>query len=217
MRRGVVGPGLGRYWLGLIETEEIIRKIASQAFRRSIKIRWFDYGGFTEGIVPRGGVPGLLVPINAVEQSPPPRILRSFEFLSKINRESLVFYAPENRRWPAILFTSDSPLGTGSAFAAPFPPPHLRPRRDIVATAPHHGAESNSMAYRNISKWANVALWIRSGGSSRHPERTFRSLPVGSRACTNCPHLNVGLRPVDLHFQSHQAWHYHGVCPSCSC
>jgi hypothetical protein len=217
MRRGVVGPGLGRYWLGLIETEEIIRKIASQAFRRSIKIRWFDYGGFTEGLAPRGGVPGLLVPINAVEQSPPPRILRSPEFLSKINRESLVFYAPENRRWPAILFTSDSPLGTGSAFTAPFPPPRLRPRRDIVATAPHHGAESNSMAYRNISTWANVAVWIRAGGSSRHPERTFRSLPVRSRACTNCPHLNVRLRPVDLHFHSYEAWHYLGGRPICSC
>jgi hypothetical protein len=218
MRRGIVGQGLGRYWLSLIQTEENIRKIARHAVTHSIRIRWFDYGGFEERTKPSGGVRGLLVPIDAVEQSPPPRIgLRLWESLSRINRESLVFYAPEANSWPGILFMADSPLGTGTGFLTPFRLPQLKPLRAIIATAPHHGAESAACAYRNLSHWAVVALWIRTGGLPRHPEKTFRSLPATNRTCTHCPHMNLQLRPVDISFCDTATCQYFGPYSPCTC
>ncbi len=66
MRRRRASEALGRYWLSLIETAQNIRKIANQAVRHRIAIRWFDYGGFKDGQPASGGVSAFLIPVNAV-------------------------------------------------------------------------------------------------------------------------------------------------------
>jgi hypothetical protein len=202
IRRGAVGRSLGKYWLELIDTADRIRKIANSAIEHHVSTRWFDYSDFADGSMASGGVRGLLTPVNAVEQVEMPKMREVWFFarLTQVNIQSLVFYAPENKRSLGALFNGDSPLGTGPGYARAFPFPGPPPRKVILATAPHHGADSNQMAYGHVSNWAGLVLWVRSGGSSRHPGASFRSLL--HRACTNCPHLSLPLRSVDISINS---------------
>ncbi|WP_170547134.1 MBL fold metallo-hydrolase [Ruegeria arenilitoris] len=177
------------HWLGLIETAQAIRNLAVAAIRHKIPTRWFDYEGFAKTRKAAGGARGFLVPINAVEQATPPTLLARYMHLTQINRESLVFLAPPTRSRFGILFCADSPLGDGSDFSQSFLP-HL-PRRlrwsPIVATAPHHGSESNSIAYDHLQKWANVEVLLRAGGSTKQPGPTFLEQHRQLRLCTKCP------------------------------
>jgi len=133
-------------------------------------------------------VPGFLVPLNAVEQAPIPRVGLSYlAKLSPINEECLAFFAPPSFARMGVIFCGDSPMGDGQkysrSFLEKFPPPTL----PVVATAPHHGSESNRAAYHHLGCWANVLLWIRTGGSSRHPGATFQALDPSERICSHCP------------------------------
>lgn len=182
------------FWVSLIDTAERIRKIAVQAIRHNVRVRWFDFGEFSKTRQASGGQPGLLVPLNAVELlEPPPQFIGGVSYsvrLTPVNEECLVFMSPPTGDWPelGVVFTGDSPLGDGPAYAKTWLDVNQKTWLCVVATAPHHGSESNSMAYSHLQKMARVMLWLRSGGSSKHPGPTFRSLPSEMRACTHCPH-----------------------------
>lgn len=180
---------IANYWLGLIETAEAIRKVAIAAIDQKIPTRWFDFDEFSQTRRAKGGAPGFLIPVNAVEQATPPTVLAKFLQLTKINRESLVFLAPPATERLGVLFCADSPLGDGPNFGTSFLSPlpirtHWFP---IVATAPHHGSESNKAAYNHLCNLGNVAVLLRAGGSAKQPGATFLGQRGCLRLCTKCP------------------------------
>ncbi len=198
-------------WLRTIKTAERIRQIAVQAVRHDVPVRWFDFGEFAKTRTAIGGEPGLLVPLNSVELLFPPRPVEAMSYLARltpVNEECLVFLAEGERSWPwdfAVIFTGDSPLGFGTGYGDSFLGGNFDEIRAVVATAPHHGSESNRVAYQHMNAVTRVTLWLRSGGSSRHPGPTFRGLPDVMRLCTSCPHRGHARRLAVVHL-SHPEW-----------
>ncbi|AQT96519.1 MBL fold metallo-hydrolase [Pseudomonas azotoformans] len=192
------------FGLELIDTAERIRKIAVQAIRHSVKVRWFDFGEFAKTKQASGGEPDLLVPLNAVEvvvPPPPTEMMMYMLRLTPVNEECLVFLSPgPTWRHRGVVFTGDSPLGHGSGYRLSLLDWPTERAQWVVATAPHHGSESNAVAYEHLEAMTNVELWLRSGGSSKHPGPTFRRLPQVQRGCTHCPRLGLkrGIAEVQL-------------------
>lgn len=199
------------FWAGLIDTAERIRKIAVQAVRHNVKVRWFDFGEFAKTRQAFGGIAGLLVPLNAVELVVPPPPIIGMNYLSRltpVNEECLVFLSPSCGWTDAlgVVFTGGSPLGCGPSYRQPlldWPP---KPRQWIVATAPHHGSESNAAAYTHLQNLADVVLWLRSGGSPKHPGPTFQSLPPSRRGCTHCPHFRLQREVAEVQLSHFHSW-----------
>ncbi|RKQ60807.1 metallo-beta-lactamase superfamily protein [Vogesella indigofera] len=185
------------FWISLIDTAERIRKIAVQAIRYNVKVRWFDFGEFAKTRRASGGEPGLLIPLNAVELVVPPRPINVMKYmvrLTPVNEESLVFLSSNSWEWPdglGVVFTGDSPLGDGPGYRQNLLDWRQEPRGWVVATAPHHGSESNAVAYKHLQAMTHVVLWLRSGGSSLHPGPTFRKLHPTVRGCTHCPYRRL--------------------------
>lgn len=179
------------FWVSLINTAERIRKIAVQAIRHNVKVRWFDFEEFFNSRHACGGDSVLLVPLNSVELEVPRPPIGGLSYVARltpINEECLVFMSPSTDHCPhrlGVVFTGDSPLGYGSGYANTWLNKPEKPCL-VVATAPHHGSESNAMAYGHLTKIAHVVLWVRSGGTSKHPGPTFRNLSRTMRACTHC-------------------------------
>lgn len=190
-RRQVIPPDLANYWFDLIKTAESIRTIAAQAIRYQVPVRWFDFEAFARTRVADGGNPGFLEPLNSVEAAPPPLLeLSYFAKLSAVNEACLAFIAPPEFLKLGVVFCGDSPLGDGLGYKNSF----FNSRtnlgqwpRHLVATAPHHGSESNAIAYGHLSSWATVNTWLRTGGSSKQPGATFKSYHPNERACSHCP------------------------------
>jgi hypothetical protein len=185
---------IARYWLDLLETGEAIRNLAVAAIRNRIPTRWFDFEGFEKTRQAAGGARGFLFPINAVEQPTPPTIRALFLHLTQINRESLVFLAPPTEERLGVLFCADSPLGDGPNFSCSFLPNLPLPMSwlPIVATAPHHGSETNKIAYAHLHKWARIDVLLRAGGSKKQPGSMFLSQHCCLRLCTKCPRAGHG-------------------------
>ena len=175
------------YWLDLIETAKAIRGIAVAAIRHGIPTRWFDFEEFSRTRQAIGGAHGFLVPINSVEQAPPPMTLSLCMRLTLINQQSLVFLAPPALSRLGVLFCADSPLGDGTDFSCSFLTTLPQPNWPIVATAPHHGAETNSIAYSHLHKWACVPVLLRAGGTIKQPGKTFLNQNRCFRLCAKCP------------------------------
>ncbi|CAM4165609.1 MBL fold metallo-hydrolase [Roseomonas mucosa] len=174
-------------WLGMVDTVEAIRRIAAAAIARRLRIRWFDYHAFASMRRPSGGVCGFLEPINAREQAPAPFKLSFLMRLTVINRQSLVFLAPPKLSRLGVLFCGDSPLGDGRRFAQSFLRHSRPPDLPIVATAPHHGAETNRAAYDHMRHWADVLVLLRAGGDRDQPGPTFKALDWPLKVCAACP------------------------------
>jgi hypothetical protein len=200
-KRNLIGQTQATYWLGLIDTVEIIREIAAQAIEHHVPVRWFDFDEFARTRRPLGGIRELLVPINSVEQVRAPRLdLTYLARLTQVNRASLVFLALPEDDALGVLFCGDSPLGDGRGYANSFfdalrPPPY-----PIVATAPHHGSESNRIAYSHAEDWAYVAVWLRTGGTISQPGDKFKAIQFPHRLCSYCPQagLNRQLATIGL-------------------
>jgi hypothetical protein len=189
------------YWLQLIDTTKAIRGIAVAAITHEIQTRWFDYEGFARTRSPSGGAQGFLVPLNAVEQSRPPIPGPFYMRLTRINRESLVFFAPPSRGRCGFLFCADSPLGDGPNYKNSFLSGHLC--WPVVVTAPHHGSETNRVAYSHLNAWTHIAVLLRAGGSAKQPGQTFLKQTPCIKLCAKCPRIKrepsltgvVGYRP----------------------
>ena len=214
IRKAGKSPGITRRIIDLIDTAERIRKISLSANEKGVPIRWFDYLAYSKDRIATGGEK-FLTPVNAKELREPSVLpefeLRRFIALSRANRESLVFLSSSgDDAHIAIIFCGDSPLGDGPQYANSF----LSGKQvsgPLIATAPHHGADSNQMAYGHIAKFGSVSFWIRAGGKSHHPQSAYRMLPGGIRTCTHCPHNALPLQAVCItdkceKFTDPQAW-----------
>lgn len=155
----------------------IIRSIVCEAYRRRLKIRWFEYR--------RGQVPSQQHldprPVNCVEVAiSPPRVgALQYLALTRSNRESLVFQAEGDSCCPPVLFTADSPLSFGGS---------IHWVNGMISTAPHHGSEANAYAYRRFLREAQRCniTWVRSDGwFKRRPGPSYRAMGR-LRACTRC-------------------------------
>ena len=207
------------YWLDLIETAKAIRGIAVAAIRYGIPTRWFDFEEFARTRRAFGGAPGFLVPINAVEQAPPPSTLFLYMRLTLINQQSLVFLAPPALFGLGVLFSGDSPLGDGTDFNRSFLPARPLPNWPIVATAPHHGSETNSIAYAHLNAWADVVVLLRAGGSAKQPGETFLKQNTCLRLCARCPkagHAPMLSGVVAIPIRPHW-WVMHTLGRRCRC
>ncbi len=164
-----------------LEAAERIKQIAQLAYHRGCKIRFFDtkFSG-----PPKGGIPNVLIPVNSTEVA----TINSKEIgalmylaLTIANKHSLVFYSPEKDNAPSVLFTADSDLD--------FDLPGNKPSKDIIVTSPHHGSESNDLAYGKVNDWLKekeiTPLWIRSDcKTSKRPGKTYKKQT--RRYCTLC-------------------------------
>lgn len=174
-------PGSLRHQLlvSAIDAADRIRSIAFEACHRGIPIRWFEY----EPANPSGGN-SLLVPLNGreIRRVPPvPKNLLTALALSTSNKESLVFWSPAQSQGPGVLFSADSDFA-GVCLN--------RLTSNALVTAPHHGSDSNAVAYITISSalgpHANTLTWVRSDrGCNSRPGKSFLSLGP-SRFCTIC-------------------------------
>ena len=201
-----VHPGtrdIARYWISLASTATTIRDIILSAHHHSVKIRWFDFSKFEEDGRPEGGILGLLTPINAVElydpsaliQQPPDFTVSYRLSLTLSNRQCLSFYSPGHAACPGVLFCGDSPMGYGRKHLVPFKLPGRGRIQSVIATAPHHGQESNAIAYKHIHHQVAPGgiFWIRSGGSRKNPPgASFCGIPSQHRICTWCPYSSAG-------------------------
>jgi len=165
-------------------------------------VRWFDFSEFARTRHASGGDYGLLVPLNAVELAVPPSPMHELSYMARltpVNEECLVFFSPGKLlKKLGVVFTGDSPMGDGPRYTQNFLPISLEPRQLVIATAPHHGSQSNAMAYVHLDTFAKVVLWLRSGGTHQHPGLAFRQLLPALRACTNCPHSNFAREVVEV-------------------
>lgn len=215
--KGRIGIVSALAWLRLIDTVEAIRGIAAAAIARRLRIRWFDFDAFTDTRRPSGGVPGFLVPINAREQAPPPFEGNFLARLTRINRESLVFFAPPRWHRLGVLFCGDSPLGDGRKFGQSFLQHSTPPGLPIVATAPHHGAETNSAAYAHMSNWADVMVLLRAGGDRKQPGATFKALGWPYKVCATCPQSNRSPRLAGVAGPGRHRWFPLAIVMGISC
>ncbi|APQ11404.1 hypothetical protein BJP27_07770 [Pseudomonas oryzihabitans] len=219
-----ISKTVASFWLGLIDTAERIHRIAKQAIRYDVKVRWFDFGEFARTNLSGGGDRDFLIPLNAVELAnpPPPPVGLSFlARLTPVNEECLVFLSPVSKDYwlrPSILFTGDSPLGKGRNYDVSWLRWPTEASRYVVATAPHHGSESNLAAYHHLCAKVQVICWVRSGGNASHPGKTYRRIDPSLRICTNCPHTKKPRQAAEIHFSKYPIWfsmRMHGH--RCSC
>ncbi|MCZ4281469.1 hypothetical protein O4H49_11820 [Kiloniella laminariae] len=231
-RKNKISPAFSEFWLSLIDAADRIRKIAHTAIKYSIKIRWFDFDEFLNLGDSSGGVPNILIPVNAVEQTPIPTgfSLGHILFLSMHNRKCLSFFSPPNTSQiaqfcPGVLFCGDSPMGSGrdykNSFLSSLKSPQW-PWLPVYVTAPHHGSESNAVAYDHISNWLgnNEIVWLRSGGGAKHPGTTYRTLSQGIRLCTHCPRKNLPKALIDITFKYGITWPFSPILQvghKCNC
>jgi hypothetical protein len=194
---------LACYWLSLIDTAKTIREIAIKAIENNIRIRWFDYAKFARERKTYGGKPGFLEPMNSFEitGSHTRREKCTYMELTKINKESLVFFAPAPPRGGLdVLFCADSPLGDGPKHNNIYPPPHSRNSNCLVATAPHHGSESNKIAYDHLKAWGEVSVFLRAGGSKTCPPGATFGKQAALKLCAKCPKKGIAPRFTELHW-----------------
>ena len=189
-----------RLALEAIEAAKVIKEIAECAVRNRIPIRWFDFNQWVErGECATGGLPDIIVPLNACELKRPPRPepFQSFAMFTTIslkltpqNVESLVFWRPESLSEPGVLFTGDSRLAHGETrptvdFSTPA---NFNPARPILVTAPHHGSEKNDHAYSVLTNWLGcsdrIGPVVKNGG--QYNQRVRRFAQFENRACATC-------------------------------
>jgi hypothetical protein len=205
------------YWLDLIETAKAIRGIAVAAIRHGMRTRWFDFEEFARTRRAVGGARGFLVPVNAVEQAPPPSALFLYMQLTLINQQSLVFLAPPALSRLGVLFSGDSPLGDGTDFTRSFLPSRTLPNWPIVATAPHHGSETNSVAYAHLNEWADVVVLLRAGGNAKQPGETFLNQNRCLRLCARCPKAGHAPMLSGVVATCQHLWVMHTLGRRCDC
>ena len=195
---------IGAFLLALIDTADRIREIARSAIQHNVKVRWFNHESFLENNgVAKGGNSNLLVPINARELRQLPKVRNIFKHLclSSTNERCLSFYSPSKDSWrSAVLFCGDSPMGYASGYSVPFKLRKNLQHPFVIATAPHHGRETNKGAYSHIKRWIapGCVFWVKGGCLNDNPGPTFRSLNSVLRGCTVCPHSNKTYRAVEI-------------------
>jgi hypothetical protein len=207
-------PSAGRNLMpSFIDAASRIREAAILAFHKGVTVRWFEHNP----LAPFGGASDLLLPANAQQ------LLRMYNrkvsvmeyiSLSVANRESLVFWAPPTERMPGVLFTADSDLAIMSLPAGV---------ENSLATAPHHGSESNADAYDVVmyaSGDGTSVTWVRSDGRFLKRPGDAYLKKTTKRFCTLCrTGISSSSKPKQAvrMFTSKGKWARHKECHPCSC
>lgn len=183
--------GRFRLFIDALSAATLIREISLAAYHMGAIIRWFEYDSGSKS----GGIPNLLVPLNAREILHM-RLRRwsalRYLALTTSNKQSMVFISPANDRKPAVLFTADSNL----SFSQPVPWSD-----GMIITAPHHGSEANSYAYKRLTRETNDdlrAVWVRSDGRFKTRPGSSYLTAYGDRFCTLCRGSNYAKQDVRL-------------------
>lgn len=164
-----------------IDTAKKIKELAILAFHSGTKIRWFE---FNEQERPGGGE-AFLRPVNSSEILNISKRVSVLEYLylSKVNKQSLVFYSPSREGTCDVLFSADSDFSFGQ---------NLPPlRKNSIVTSPHHGSDSNRAAYTKLNKQqkslSNVIMVRSDGNYKSRPGSSYRSSDT-MNICTLCRH-----------------------------
>jgi hypothetical protein len=195
-------------WLDCLQAAARIRLIAQGARNAGARIRWFDFEEFDRTKQASGGLPQLLMPVNAVELTG--RVvrdrIRAFDFLrlSTANRESLVFHSPGSETSPGVLFSADSDL------------PFALPAGLGLATAPHHGSESNATAYDAVERASGEVTWVRSDGRFRSRPCSALLARSARMYCTRCRGSTTQGQMVEL-LAAPGAWTAGKATTPCHC
>ena len=177
------------------ETATAIQKIATSALVHEINVRWFDFGEYKKTDKPLGGLRGLLEPCCSVEVVPvrsKAAVLSNLSLfhslrLTRQNVESIVFYRPETKIEPGVLFLGDSRLAHGiERPEKDFPAPFAKPERQLLITAPHHGSRNNDHAFSVLKGWLGNEdqFYVRNGGQSGQKLDLY--LKHDDRRCAQC-------------------------------
>lgn len=207
-------PTAGRnLMISFIDVASRIREAAILAFHKGVTVRWFEH----YPLVPSGGALEVLLPANArqlLRMRSRKASVVEYLSLSVANRESLVFWAPPTERMPGVLFTADSDLAKMSLPAGV---------ENSLATAPHHGSESNADAYDAVmyaSGDGKSVTWIRSDGRFLKRPGDAYLVKTTKRFCTLCrigkSHSFKPKQAVRM-FTSKGKWVRHKECHPCAC
>lgn len=201
--------------VSVIDAASRIREAAILAFHKGITVRWFEH----DPTDPKGGLSRVLEPVNSREVFAMRQYggsMVEYISLSVTNRESLVFWAPPTDKMPGVLFNADSDLAdVNLKFST----------ENSLATAPHHGSESNANVYniveQNIPTGSSESVtWVRSDGQySKRPGNAYLT-KTGRRFCTLCRAGTASFpkpkQTVRL-FTLKGRWVRHKDCAPCVC
>lgn len=173
-----------------IQAAKRIRKIAELAYHRGCNIRFFEFDSTAAG-----GKGNILEPVNSREICKLQKAnISAFDYLRLTieNKQSLVFYAPESKSTPGVLFTADSDL----EFSLPFKFPSIPP----LVTAPHHGSIDNKCAYAMVNSWLPNdihPIWVRSDcKNKKRPCSEYREQRY--KFCTLCNNSQRGKDKIEF-------------------
>lgn len=176
----------------IIEAASNIYELFISAYNTGCKIRWFEYDKLT----PSSGGEDFLVPINCHEIFSIRKKMSNLEYLhlTVINKESLVFFHPNDDAPGGILFSADSDFSF----------PQLLPDLNInsIITVPHHGSSENTAAYFRLQSSKLISddtIFVRSDKkTSKRPCSTYLALKQSQRYCTLCRNQLSIKKPVVL-------------------
>lgn len=192
----------------LIDTAKNILTLCNLAFNAGAKIRWFE---FSEHKPAKGGEP-FLKPVNCTEIAFSKKNISNLDYLllTKANKESLVFFHPNENSNGGVLFSGDSDFGFNQDL------PVLR--ENSIITVPHHGSEHNANAYLRLYKEnisSDKTIFIRSDRKcKKRPGISFLSIPQTNRHCTICRNNNSIKKAVTFCF-TNDSWSNSGVQKCC--
>ena len=127
--------------------------------------------------------------------------------LTITNRNSLAFYAIETGSESGVLFSGECCID----------PKQCQPKKPIVATAPHHGADDNRVVYPRVNVWApSGVVWVRSDWKC--PCRPcFAYVRLNAvKYCTICNTITSQKQAVELEDMG-LGWKSVGKVQRCTC
>lgn len=201
MRRRIFDEKREKIFNSTINAAGKILKLASLAYDSGATIRWFEYSKSTAC----GGVK-YLQPVNSIEIFQAKR-RAAFEYLclTKANVESLVFYSCNEDGTAGVLLCADSNFLFQQSLA------FLKCCKNLIVTAPHHGAEANSGVYQKLKLFINDnTIFVRSDTAQSstkanpRPCKAYKNLQH-SRFCTIC-FAKTLKQDVVLHYNANSGW-----------
>lgn len=174
----------------VLEDTHRLLEVARLALDRGIPIRCFRHN--PRSAAAAEGYPLLPLSAKPVHCVGPARVRRTareffcLAFLTTVNKQSLVFCLQGGNQ-PGVLFTADSDLEDVNL--------GLVACGDI-ATAPHHGAKDNKLAYTKVGR---PVIWVRSDGHARSRPCAEYLSATGWRFCTLCRNSGRPKQAVQLY------------------
>jgi hypothetical protein len=178
-----------------------ILKLASLAYNSGAAVRWFEYSQLNSG-----GGEKYLFPVNSFEIfQAKRRVALEYLCLTKANVESLVFYSCNEDHTAGVLLCADS------NFSFQQPLDFLKCCKNLIVTAPHHGAEANSNVYQELESYINSnTIFVRSDSAQSsaktnpRPCKAYKNLQY-SRFCTIC-FSTTSKQDVILKYNANSGW-----------